>query len=43
MDDIQTKECEGQFESATNDAIVQFDYFVPLIGIYTIYVCVCNN
>ena len=34
MDDIQTKDGEVQFESATNDAIVQFDYFVPLIGIY---------
>ena len=34
MDEIQTKDGEVQFESATNDAIVQFDYFVPLIGIY---------
>ena len=43
MDDVQTKDGEVQFESATNDAIVQFDCFVPLIGIYTIYVLVCIN
>ena len=43
MDDIQTKDGEIQFESVTNDAIVQFDNFVPLIGMCIFYVCVCNN